>query len=70
MKDSTHMVNGSTPLINDNKFKFTILALCSAVFTMGIANCLPGALAIPDVFDTQSLQPLSIGDNVITCPPF
>jgi Ca2+-binding RTX toxin-like protein len=70
MKDSTPMVNGSTPLIIDNKLKFTILALCSAVFTMSIANCLPEALAIPDIFDSPSLQASSIGDNVITCPPF
>jgi hypothetical protein len=69
-KDSTHMVNGSTPLINNNKLKFAILAICSAVLTMSIANCIPEALAIPDVFDSPSLQTLSIGDNVITCPPF
>src|SRR4051794_29389735 len=69
MKDSTPMVNGSTPLIIDNKLKFTILALCSAVFMMSIANCLPEALAIPDIFDSPSLQASSIGDNVITCPP-
>ena len=57
-------------LINNNKLKFTILALCSAVFIMSIANCTPVALAIPDVFDSPpSLQTLSIGDNVITCPP-
>ena len=52
-KDGTHMVNGSTPLIIDNKLKFAIFALCSAVFTMSIANCLPEALAIPDVFDSR-----------------
>jgi hypothetical protein len=69
-KDGTHMVNGSTPLINDNKLKFTILTICSAVLAMSIANCIPEALAIPDVFDSPSLQALSIGDNVITCPPF
>ena len=68
-KDSTHMVNGSILLINDNKLKFTILAICSTVLAMSIANCIPEALAIPDVFDSPSLQALSIGDNVITCPP-
>jgi Ca2+-binding RTX toxin-like protein len=68
-KDGTHMVNGSTPLINDNKLKFTILTICSVVLTMSIVNCIPEALAIPDVFDSPSLQALSIGDNVITCPP-
>jgi Ca2+-binding RTX toxin-like protein len=71
MKDSTSMVNGSTPLIHDNKLKFTILALCLAVFTISIANCLPEALAIPDIFDTttESLKALDTGDNVLTCPP-
>ena len=69
-KDGTHMVNGSILLINDNKLKFAILTICSVVLTMSIANCIPEALAIPDVFDSPSLQALSIGDNVITCPPF
>jgi len=71
MKDSTSMVNGSTPLIHDNKLKFTILALCLAVFTISIANCLPEALAIPDIFDTTTelLKALDTGDNVLTCPP-
>lgn len=69
-KDSTHMVNGSILLINDNKLKFAILAICFTVLAMSIANCIPEALAIPDVFDSPSLQALSIGDNVITCPPF
>ena len=68
-KDGTHIVNSSTPLINDNKLKFAILTICSAVLAMTIANCIPEALAIPDVFDSPSLQALSIGDNVITCPP-
>jgi hypothetical protein len=68
-KDSTHMVNGSILLINDNKLKFTILAICSTVLAMSIANYIPEALAIPDVFDSPSLQALSVGDNVITCPP-
>ena len=72
MKDSTRMVNGGTPFINDNKLKFTIIALCSVVFTIeyrklhtrgaGNSRCLR--------YDDKSLQTLSIGDNVITCPPF
>jgi hypothetical protein len=70
MKDSTRMVNGGTPFINDNRLKITILTLCSVVFTMSIANCVPEVLAIPDVFDSQSLKALDVGDNVITCPPF
>ena len=71
MKASTHMVKGSTPIIIDNKLKFALFAFCSAVFMIGIANFLPDALAIPDVFDSPpSLQTLSVGDNVITCPPF
>ena len=71
IKDSTRTVNGSTPLVNDNKLKFAILAFCFAVFTLSIAINIPDALAIPDVFDSQpSLQALSTGDNVITCPPF
>jgi len=69
-KDSTHMVNGITHLINDNKLKFTILAICSAVLAMSIASCVPEVLAIPDVFDAPSLLASSIGNNVITCPPF
>ncbi|MFI5407001.1 MAG: hypothetical protein ACHQ1D_10885, partial [Nitrososphaerales archaeon] len=68
MKASTHMVKGSIPLIIDNKLKFALFAFCSAVFMIGMANCLPMALAIPDVFDSPpSLQTLSVGDNIITC---
>ena len=46
------MVKGSTPIIIDNKLKFALFAFCSAVFMIGIANFLPDALAIPDVFDS------------------
>ena len=71
MKASTRMINNGTPFVHDNRLKFTIIALCTVVLTVSIANCIPEVLAIPDIFDTttESLKALNTGDNVITCPP-
>ena len=70
MKDSTHMINSGTPFVNDNRLKFTIIALCTVVLTVSFANCIPEVMAIPDIFDSQSLKALNTADDVITCPPF
>jgi Ca2+-binding RTX toxin-like protein len=71
MKDSTHMINYGTPFVYENRLKFKIIALCTVILTVNIANFIPEVLAIPDIFDTktESLKALNIGDNVITCPP-
>ncbi len=71
MNDSAPIVDCSAAGGRQNRLKLTIIILCCVIFMISVTNSIPEVLgAIPDIFDTQSLQALNVGDNVITCSHF